>query len=92
MSFSKRERGEYIRNQMMDIAIVGIDKKTIDKDWFAEVYDLISCVDVAGNPKGNKELNITPKEVATHPAYIEALNRWRKALEAREERLNSRSL
>lgn len=92
MSYSKRERGEYIKSQLMDIALRGIDGKTIDSERFAKVYDLISAIDTAGNPKSSEKLDISARDVAGHPAYNEALLRWRKALEARRQRLESKSI
>jgi len=69
-----RERGQFIRSRMMDIAI----KESIGgkgERFFSEVYAMISDVNHAGNAKTTR--------CSKYPPYLQALEAWRGIFQQR---------
>ena len=79
MSYSKHERGKFIKSRMMDLIL---RKAPFEpgggEELFSETWDAISEVSTAGNP--------TTKRCAENPIYKEALKAWQGAEEERAAR------
>lgn len=73
MSYSKSERGKFIRSRMMDIALREGAVKIDGFDYFSEIYELIGEVSVAGNP--------TTERCSKNITYLRALKDWQQSKE-----------
>lgn len=78
MSFSKRERGEYIRMRMHYYILIDLGKGVINWMQAGYAYDLISHMDVAGGTHN--------KELAANEYYHRSVEDWKNAQKKRRER------
>lgn len=85
MSYSKRERGEYIRLKMHHYILIDLGSGKIDAKEAGDIYDLISEIETAGTTHS--------RELAEHEYYKKAVEEWKRAQEARRQRIiESKSL
>lgn len=85
MSYSKRERGEYIRLKMHEYILLDLAHERITAIQAGEVYDLISFVETAGTTH-----NVV---LAENKHYQKAVSAWVEAREINRQRfMKSKSL
>jgi len=82
MSYSKRERGEYIRLKMHGYILYALGKGEINAEQAGDIFDLISDVETAGTPKS--------KELANHQYYLKAVAEWVMARELMRQRFSEK--
>ena len=72
MSYSKFERGNYIKGRIMDIALHEAPLKPEGDGlaMFEDAFNLQHDISTAGNPKTEWSAN--------HPLYLRALDNWQK--------------
>lgn len=78
MSYSKFERGKYIRSKMMYYILIDGGLGKISAEEWGRVYDLISEVQTAGTTHC--------QELALNKYYIKAVAEWVKAKDAHRQR------
>ena len=85
MSYSKFERGKYIRLKIHYFILVGLGNGKINADQAGDVYDLMSEIETAGTTHC--------RELAENEYYKKAVEEWVKAKEAHRQRIiESKSL
>jgi len=85
VSYSKRERGQYIRLKMYYYLLIDLGSGKINAEQAGDVYDLISEIETAGTTHS--------KELAENEYYKRAVADWVKAKEAHRKRIiESKSL
>ncbi len=77
MSYSKYERGRFIKSRMMHYALMAGARGEIDTFEFGRIFDLISEVETAGTTHS--------LELVKEPFYIQAVNDWRSIPEKRAQ-------
>ncbi len=77
MSYSKFERGKYIREKMMYAILLDSGLGKITTEQWGRVYDLISEVETAGTTHC--------MELAKNKYYIKAIAEWVKYKKARRQ-------
>ena len=78
MSYSKRERGQYIRSRMHFYILIDLGRGAINWMQAGYAYDLISYMDVAGGTHN--------KVLAANEYYQRAVEDWKNAQEKIRQR------
>ena len=73
MSYSKFERGRFIKSRMNHFILVALANEKIDAVEASRIFDLISEVETAGTTH--------EQDLVKEPFYLQAVKDWRKALE-----------
>lgn len=85
MSYSKYERGKYIRLKMHYLILVDLGSGKINAEQAGDVYDLMSEIETAGTTHC--------RELAGNEYYKKAVEEWTRAQELHRQRLiQSKSL
>lgn len=85
VSYSRHERGEFIRTKMQHYILMELGTGKINADKAGHIFDLISDVETAGTTHN--------KELATHEFYLKALKEWQAHLQKKKDRfMNARNL
>lgn len=79
MSYSKFERGKYIRLEMHYFILIALGKGEISAEQAGSVYDLMSKIETAGTTHS--------RELANNEYYKKAEAGWAKAKEAHRQRI-----
>lgn len=78
MSYSKFERGKYIRLKMHHLILLDLGGEKINAEQAGDSYDLISEVETAGTTHC--------QELARNEHYKKAVAEWAKAKQAQRQR------
>lgn len=85
MSYSKYERGKYIKFKIHYYILIDLGKGKINAEQAGDIYDLISEIETPGTTHS--------KELADHEYYKRAVGEWVKAREIQRQRIiESKSL
>ncbi len=85
MSYTKRERGQYIKLKIHDSILFDLAHGIINAEKAGHVYNLISHVETAGTTHN--------EELAKNKYYQEAVAEWVKARKIQRQRfMESKSL
>ena len=85
MSYSKYERGKYIRLKMHHFILLDLGHGKINAIQAGNVYDLMSGIETAGTTHS--------QELARNKYYKKAVEEWVKAKQAHRQRIiESKSL
>lgn len=85
MSYSKYERGKYIRLKMHHLILLDLGNGKINAEQAGDAYDLMSGIETTGTTHS--------KELARNEYYKKAVEEWVMAKEAHRQRIiESRSL
>ena len=85
MSYSKRERSQYIKFKIYDAVLLDLAHGRINAEQAGHVYDLISYIETAGTTHN--------EELAQNEYYKTAVTAWVEAKKINRERfIKSKSL
>jgi len=75
MSYSKYERGRFIKSRMNHLILMALGREKIDSIEASRIFDLISDVETAGTTHS--------REVVKEPFYLQAIEDWKAVPEKR---------
>ena len=78
MSYSKFERGKYIRLKMHHLILLDLGEEKINAEQAGDAYDLIDGIETAGTTHC--------QELAQNEHYKKAVAEWVKAKQAQRQR------
>lgn len=85
MSYSKYERGKYIKLKMHHLILLDLGSGKINAEQAGDAYDLMSGIETAGTTHNQK--------LAKNEYYKKAVEEWVKAKEIHRQRIiESKSL
>jgi len=82
MSYSKRDRGLYIRKNIHYNILIDLALERITADQAGYVYNLISFITVAGTTSN--------RELSKNHYYIQAIENWRIYCEIKRARMKAK--
>ncbi|MCK4760283.1 MAG: hypothetical protein KAT69_09535 [Candidatus Aminicenantes bacterium] len=75
MSYTKYERGRFIKSRMNHFILMALGKEEIDAAEASRIFDLISDVETAGTTHS--------QDLVKEPFYLQAVEDWRTVPERR---------
>ena len=75
MSYSKYERGRFIKSRMNHLILMALGREKIDSIEASRIFDLISDIETAGTTHS--------LEVVKEPFYLQAIEDWKAVPERR---------